>query len=158
MATDDQGATSVPVATSGTLGSFAVLDNSDPGYSEIGTGWTDGAGARGLYANSRQHAAGTGDKAQWVFDHLMAGSYEVQVTWVGGLDRASDAPFAVTNGTNMLATLPVDQRSDPTGTHGGSVCWCSMGEFQTGTGTLAVELSDNADGVVQRQRGPPGGR
>ena len=149
VATDDQSATSDPATTTGTLGLMAVLDNSDPGYTETGSGWADESASAGLYGNARVCNAGTGaNTAQWVFTGLAPGSYEVQLAWTAGTDRASNAPYTISDGAATLGTSSKNQRVAPNGVFDGTTWWQSAGTYQTATGTLSVQLTDNANGVV----------
>ena len=148
VATDDQGVVSAPATVIGTVGNASVLDNSDPGYVETGSEWSDGSSA-GLGGNSRQHGAGTGqNSAAWNFGGLAPGLYEVQVAWSAAADRATNAHYDVSDGSNTLGGATFDQQVAASGFFDGTTWWQTVGAFQTTTGALSVNLSDNANGVV----------
>ena len=128
----------------------AVVDTADPSYAEGGSdwlGWTDS----GYYGGDcRYHAAGTGQNtASWTFAALdPTKTYELLTTWEGDSSHASNAPFTVFDGTAAFKTVSVDQQSSPTGEVIDGSTWQSLGVFQSTSGTLSVQLSDDANGYV----------
>ena len=127
----------------------SIVDNGDTNYSETGT-WKSGSASLWNYLfDNRFHAAGDGSStASWSFSGLANGAYEVYVTWSGYSNRASDAPYTVLDGGATLGTIDVDQRANPSGETLGGRPWQSIGVFNNSSGTLAVRLSDDANGVV----------
>jgi hypothetical protein len=124
-----------------------IVDNGQPGYSETGTGWLDWSA--GYNGSLRYHAAGTGaDTASWQATGLPAGYYLVQATWNGSSNHASNAPYAIYDGSTLLGTVLVNQQSWPTGTTVGGVVFQNLATVQITSGTLTVVLSDNTDGYV----------
>ena len=60
--------------------SRTVIDNGDAGFEETGSDWQQGAGT--WFEDYRLHRAGEGtDTAEWQFNDLEPGSYELYVTW-----------------------------------------------------------------------------
>ena len=115
----------------------------------MGVGGSDLAGAGGFGGGARCVEAGSGDcLATWQVGQLAAGTYDVQVTWVAGADRASDAAYRIYDGDTLLATVRVDQRQGPAGAEVGGVAFQSLGQFAVSSGRLWVVLSDEADGLV----------
>jgi hypothetical protein len=124
-----------------------IVDNGQPGYAETGSGWTDWAA--GYNGGLRFHAPGTGaDTASWQTTGLAAGYYTVQATWNGSGNHASNAPYAIYDGTTLLRTVTVDQRQAPSGIALGGVVFQDLATVQITTGTLRIALADNVDGYV----------
>ena len=127
-----------------------LVDNGDADYSETGTGWgSAGTSAANYLQDTRYHLAGSGSNtANWQFNSLADGAYEVYVTWSAWSNRASDAPFTVYDGASSLGTIDVNQRVNPNGATLGGRPWQSLGVFGIDNGSLNVTLSDNANGIV----------
>jgi hypothetical protein len=114
--------------------------------------WTD----QGCDGDVHQAApAATADStATWTFTGLGPGQYyRVETTWttngaVAISNRASNAPYTISGGT---VTLPVyvNQKLAPVGVSAKNETWQELGVYQaSATGTLAVNLANNADGYV----------
>ena len=92
------------------------------------------------------------NKAAWMFSALAVGAYEVFATWVpyddAGNYRATNAPYSVRDGGAVLATVRVNQEVDPVGPTADGAVWESLGTYVIDSGTLVVELSDDADDWV----------
>ena len=127
-----------------------VIDDGDAGFSTTGD-WTFYQQKGFSYQDDGAYSwRGTGsDVATWTF-HVPAGRYQVAATWLPFVNRASNAPYQILDGAAELATVRVDQRaapddfSDPD--YGGT--WEGLGIYDVTSGTLAVRLSDDADGYV----------
>jgi subtilisin family serine protease len=125
-----------------------VVDNSDPGYSEVGT-WNNWANGPAYNGSLRWHPAGTGSNtATWQLSGLTAGTYQVQATWNAWSGHASNAPFKFFDGNTLLTTVLVDQRPTPNGPTIGGVNFQTIATVTINSGTLKVMLSDNANGDV----------
>lgn len=122
-----------------------VIDDGDAGYAEVGSGWKAYAGS-GYQLDARTHAKGTGaNKARWTFANLPPGVYQAAATWKAGTKNATNAIFKV----NGAATPAVNQRLAPDDWGYGGTNWEGLGSHTlTTTGTLTVELSDQANGDV----------
>lgn len=126
-----------------------TVDDGDTGYSESGTGWSAG-GNPGAYQNDyRVHTAGTGaNKATWSFPNVTPGKqYQVYVTWLSNANRASNAPFTVKSNGSTLLNVQVNQKNAPADELFNSALWKGLGVI-VASGTVEVELTDNADGYV----------
>jgi subtilisin family serine protease len=132
-----------PVVVSGPV----ILDNGQPGYTEVGTGW---AGWTGGYGGSyRYSAAGTGSNtATWQQAGLAAGNYQVQATWRAEPNRATNAPYRIYDGTTLLATARINQQLAPSGTTINGFVFQSLGTFAVTSGTLRVVLGNDANNYV----------
>jgi ELWxxDGT repeat protein/autotransporter-associated beta strand protein len=128
----------------------ALVDNSQYGYSETGTGWNSFTDPTAYFSNERYAAPGTGaNTAAWQSTGLAPGSYNVEIDWTAYSNRASNATYQVFDGSTLLATLQVNQQSAPAGgAVVGGVQFQSLGRFPIGSGTVKVVLSDNANGYV----------
>ena len=72
----------------------------------------------------------------------------MSATWSILSNRATDAPYTILDGSNVLATVDVNQELVPDDFSDGGADWEDLGFFNmTGT-TLVVELSDNANEYV----------
>jgi hypothetical protein len=125
-----------------------VLDNSQPGYAETGSGWTDWAA--GYNGGLRFHAPGGGaDSASWQATGLPVGYYTIQATWNASSNHASNAPYAIYDGATLVKTVVVDQRPAPSGsTTLGGVVFQDLVTVPITSGSVRVVLSDNVDGYV----------
>jgi subtilisin family serine protease len=132
-----------PVVVTGPV----IVDNSQPGYSETGTGWQNWTGGYGGTLHYHNAAAGA-DTATWQATGLAAGYYLIQATWNSDNSHADNAPYTVYDGATALQTVLVNQKPAPSGTVVGGAAFQSLATVRlTGT-TLKVVLADNADGVV----------
>ena len=126
-----------------------VLDDSETGYSETGGGWSTGGLAGANQGDYRFHRPGSGgNRTQWSFENLAAGQYQVFGTWVAHANRASNAPFTIRDGTTVEAIVRANQRHAPSDALVDGQVWESLGTYQIDNGTLTVELSDDANGIV----------
>jgi hypothetical protein len=125
-----------------------ILDDGDAGYSHS-SGWTSLTNTLSYGLDYEYHAAGNGaGSASWTFNNLPTGAYQVFAKWIPFSNRATNAPYTVLDGTTTLGTVPVNQQWFPSGEQANGVAWQSLGMFNTLTGTLAVQLHDNANGYV----------
>jgi ABC-type polysaccharide/polyol phosphate transport system ATPase subunit len=77
------------------------------------------------------------------------GRYEVRATWQPGEGHASNAPYRLFDGAGPLATVRVNQRMAPFGTHDGQATFQILGCHRVESGWLRVVLGDDADWPVQ---------
>ncbi len=128
----------------------SVVADGSAAYGESGSGWTGYSEAAAYQGHFRYHSSGDGsDAATWTFQAVDPGAkYEVLATWSAASNRADNAPFTVLDGTTPLATTLVDQKNAPTDVTIDGQGWESLGVYTATTGTLAVKLTDNADGDV----------
>ena len=120
----------------------AILDDGSPDFTRTGN-WGSVAG----YGYENDALAGNGingtETAQWTFNNLANGSYEVSTTWLRGGDRESAVTYVVRDGVGgpVLGSVVVDQTQNPNGSvHGGRPFQVLNTFTITGT-TLVVELS-----------------
>lgn len=141
--TEDPGSATPPVT---------LIDDGDPGYSETDAGtidWQSESEGQAFQSACRSNNGGNaGDKAHWVFTGLEPGWYEVLVTYPTEGNHASNAPYSVYDDAAFEATVPVDQRAQPSGAEFEGSPWESLGAFSIVSGTLRVDLGDSADGNI----------
>ena len=137
-----------------------IIDNADTGFTTT-AGWSEYTGnatISGYNVSFFSAPSGTGSEvATWTFKGLDPGDYEVATTWrERDVYRATDAPFTVFDGNIALSTVDVDMsdvsrpRADYLeGTLAGSEPFEVIFPLVNITsGTLKVELTDNADDYV----------
>ncbi|WP_406699029.1 tandem-95 repeat protein [Singulisphaera sp. Ch08] len=124
-----------------------LSDDGQSDYNQAGP-WVSYSGGYG--GTARYVAPGGGsDTASWQYTGLVPGSYEVQVTWIAGTNRASNAPYRIYDGNTLITTVRIDQRNNPAGgTTEGGVVFQSLGTVVITGNTLRVELGNDADGFV----------
>ncbi|MCC6419244.1 MAG: DUF1800 family protein [Gemmataceae bacterium] len=96
-------------------------------------------------------APGTGaEAATWTFTNLEPGQYVIAASWIGYGWGASNAPFTVLDGATPLTSAPirVNQRVDAAGFADAAANWQTLGTFTVTGSTLAVKLTDDADGYL----------
>ena len=134
-------------------------DNGDlsPVYTEGGTGWVSKtwhlAGSAAPYnGDYRQAAPGSGaNTATWTVTGLAAGDYEVFTTWSRGSGRASNTPYKVWDGAapgTLRLDVTMNQKLGPNDVWLEGRGWELLGSCTVQSGTLTVQLSDDADGKV----------
>ena len=127
-----------------------LVDNSDPGYAETGSSWLGWTGTGAYQGDERYAPAGTGtNTATWTFQNLDATKhYEVYATWTAYGNHATDAPYTVYDGSTALGTVNLNQQVAPNSTTIDDWSWQSVGVYSPASGTLTVQLSDDANGYV----------
>jgi hypothetical protein len=124
------------------FGHAEILDNTDAGFSTVGS-WGTSSYTPGYYgSNYRYASSGSGSKqATWSFS-VSAGQYEISVQWAAFQNRASNAVYLVFNNGVEIGTQIFDQQ-----VNGGQ-----FNVFDTiyvvDAGTLDVVLTDDANGYV----------
>jgi uncharacterized protein (DUF1800 family) len=95
--------------------------------------------------------AGSGaNTATWTFSNLAPGQYRVMATWPADPSQADNAPFTILDGGTVVGAAQVNQQLPPVGLADAATTWQDLGSigFAVTSGTLAVSVSDNADGTV----------
>ena len=125
-----------------------IMDNGDAGFTTTGE-WTRWTG-QGYLNDVHESKPGTGaDVARWTFTNLLPGLYRVSATWSAYTNRATNSPFEVLDGDVSHGIYAVNQRVVPTQFLDEGGWWYDLGvSHQVESGTLAVRLSDAADGRV----------
>lgn len=113
-----------------------TVDNSDPGFAQLGTPWllTSVAGQYG--PNYRYTVTGAGADVRWTASLPTAGPYEVLVWYRNANDRPDNARYTVSHSAGN-SDVVIDQRIN------GSM-WVPLGEFTFAAGPANVTLSSDA--------------
>ena len=139
-------ATATPTPTNTPTPADVIVDNTDPGFSVIGSWLTYSGPAYPYYgADFRYKGAGSGGElATFVPNLPRAGRYEVFTWWGTSPLGATDAPYTI-NHLDGATTVPVNVQ----GTAGDGGSWYSLGIFDLAAGAASsVVLSDDANGYV----------
>jgi len=118
---------------------------------ELNSFTTDGPGTWTSHsAGYSSIPVGTGDNtATWTFDDLDSASYEIFITWPAIATASTGTPVSVFDGDALEQSFSVDQTSAPSGDdpeNPGDPVWQRLGEYTVSSGTLTVEIADNAGG------------
>ena len=138
--------TTTSTTTSSTV---RILDNGQSGYTASG-GWSTRTGVgrdSDLQSAGRSSGSATAT-SRWTFSGLSAGSYRVWMTWTGGSTNASNAPLTFYNGSKLVRTVTVDQRSAASGLSSSGSNWKLVTTLTISGSQLAVVLGNNANGTV----------
>ncbi len=138
------------------------INKTGPFYSDDSSGavktgtWQTWPGQGYSNTHATAQGAGTGTttdsaSASWNFTNLAAGWYEVWITWIADPNRATNAPFIVSNGASVVGTQLVNQTASPTGYYAQGFPWSTLGIFQVTTsneqtktdGSLTVFLGNH---------------
>ncbi|HEV3081337.1 MAG TPA: fibronectin type III domain-containing protein [Gemmataceae bacterium] len=124
-----------------------IVDNGTAGYCETGA-WTTEAvlsyGGTERYATS----GGTGQNtATWQASGLAMGLYQVQATWHPYNNEATNAPYAIYDGSTLLQTVAVNQTQTAKGNSFGGVPFQTVATVNITSGTLKVVLNNTGNGT-----------
>jgi hypothetical protein len=125
-----------------------VVDDSGGGFQAAG-GWVTNANTLAYQGELRSDAAGQGaDHATWTFTDLAPGNYTVYTTWVPFQNRATNAPFTIMDGNTSRGTVLVNEQQTPADVSYGGVMWKALSTLNVTSGTLSVNLNNQANGYV----------
>jgi hypothetical protein len=133
----------IAVSTSTTtVNGPVIIANGQSGYAETGS-WTTES-VSGDYGGTDRYASSSGNgnnTATWQTSGP-AGQYSIEITWPPFSNQATNAPFAIYDGTTLLTTVYIDQTQKPVGnTYGGAV-FQKVATVTTSTTTLKVVVSN----------------
>jgi len=124
-----------------------ILDDDDPGYTSVGA-WNNW-GSAGFGGDVDYKAAGNGSAvATWELHDVPEGTYRVLATWLPYSGRATNAPYTIYDGNSALTTVEVNQVATMKDYPAHGTTWDELSIVNITSGTLRVELSDNANGYV----------
>ncbi len=134
-----------------TLAGIYLIDDGDPGYTEIGQGQGN--------LNPVDHTVNhdyrffvepdtNATLAEWTQAELPAGAYQVQVTWPTSERRSSQVVYQVLDGEKLLDEVTVNQQLPPAGEPFGGAIWHSLGVYSVMSDQLAVRLLNAVEGIV----------
>jgi N-acetyl-anhydromuramyl-L-alanine amidase AmpD len=113
----------------------ATVDNSDAGFSVVGTGWATGTSSTDKFGADYRFrpTAAVSEPAQWTATLGNTGTYAISAWWTQGANRSAAAPYIVTHSTGST-TVNKNQQS-------GGGAWQSLGSFSLDAGSNNVKLS-----------------
>ncbi|MCU0879889.1 MAG: choice-of-anchor D domain-containing protein [Pirellulaceae bacterium] len=133
-------------AQAGTTVVTQVLDDGSTGHSVSGS-WNRTTG-NGYGSDVLTAKKGTGSiTSTWSFTSLPSGTYKIWATWTKAKSNASNAPFQLYNGDELVSSTSVNQRNAPPSTIDGTD-WKYLGVVTVTGGVLKVELNNKANGNV----------
>jgi hypothetical protein len=106
------------------------------------------AGGRVHFVASQTALEGQLETSTWTFPGLAAGQYQISTTWFPHRNRASNAPYIIRDGSTTLATVRVNQELTPSDFVDAGDGWKILGTFTISSGTLTVELTNDADEYI----------
>jgi hypothetical protein len=124
------------------------IKNADA-FSITGT-WTTNttAGAFGDSHVSNTTAGSGTSTATWTLPVLSSGTYELDATWVNSSALSANATYNIYDGSTLLSSVSVNQKSAPSGVTDEGINWTSLGSF-TFSSQVKVMVSNTAtDGQV----------
>jgi hypothetical protein len=123
-----------------------IIDDGSPGHSLAGS-WTRNA-TKGYAGDIVTAPAGNGSsQSTWNFASVPNGVYQIWATWKISSVNATNAPFMLYDGTQLMGTVRKDQRQTPT-IYDGTTFWESLGTITVTGGRLVVKLTNSANGQV----------
>jgi uncharacterized protein (DUF1800 family) len=135
----------------------AIIDDASAGFTTPTGTWVRQAATPGAksFQGSKTYAdrtptPGTATAtARWAFT-VIPGTYRVMTSFHGSAHAARNAPFNVFDNTTRLTatSVRVNQRTTPSDLVDAGRGWKSLGFFTVASQTLAVELSNDANGRV----------
>jgi hypothetical protein len=123
-----------------------IIDDGSPGHSLVGS-WTRNA-TKGYGGDILTAPAGSGSvQSSWSFASIPNGVYQVWATWKISSVNATNAPFMLYDGAQLMSTVRKSQRQTPA-TSDGTTLWESLGTITVTGGRLVVKLTNSANGPV----------
>ena len=126
-----------------------IIDDSGTGFSLVGAWSTLKAGLNG---GEHYAAAGAGSlQATYSFPGLAPGQYLVYATWSSFTPPstpASNAPFTLYNGGQVVGSVLVNQQIAPSGATFSNTAFQLLGTVNLTSTLMRVTLNNNANGIV----------
>jgi len=128
-----------------------TIDNGDEGYSETGTGWTDGSFRLGAaYGGDYRFANDKAYTANWTFRDLAPGRYRVFATWNTYEKRAKEAKYEIYDDAKLLRRVARDQMLEPDDDYADNQGWNLLAVVEISSTTLTVTLDSR---ISRAERG-----
>lgn len=133
------------------LSTSRIIDDGDAGFTP--TGGFSSASGQGFQDDLSFAGPGAGaETATWTFTGVPFGTYRVSATWTNDPNRATNAPFTIFDGSTSgikIGAVRINQQTPPEYFSAGGGTWRNLGApYLITTGTLTVQLTDDADGYV----------
>lgn len=143
----NDGRTNSKIVRVNLVGPVQVADDADLRFLLVGQ-WVHHS-LIGIQQGGRYRQAGNGThQAIWTLD-VVPGLYRVSATWSESANRATNAPFTISDGTTVRSTVRINQELRPNDFRDRSAKWKDLGDpvFVDGH-TLVVRLTNDADQYV----------
>jgi hypothetical protein len=120
-----------------------IIDNGDADFTQTNFEYYTGTPAYEQDNHSWRSGSGAGE-ASWSFSNLEDGQYQVAATWYAKYNRATDAPYTITdvNGV-VLATTSVNQKIAPGDFSDSGANWDTLATINVTGGALVVTLNES---------------
>jgi len=123
-----------------------MIDDGGPGFQSSGT-WNALRSGRGR--NSLVAATGAGEaSATWTASELIPGQYRVYASWTASPMLATDTPFTLLDGTQVLATVRINQEQPPASFSASGSFWSPLSTVSVAGNQLQVKLTNAANDRV----------
>jgi ELWxxDGT repeat protein len=135
---------------SGLVGA-GLVDNGDPGFEVTAGEFLSNINPveTAFEQDYLFSAPAEGNVAQWTFDNLNDGTYEIFVTWPSHESRSKSALYRVFDADDAeVISLAVNQQVDPAGDTFGGRPWQSLGLVEVTDGVVRVTLTSDATDFV----------
>ncbi len=127
-----------------------VTNNLDPGYAEVGPGWTGNQDPAAFDGDYRLLPGGdTSSQAVHTFSDLPAGTYNVLATWPGQESRSTQVIYTVDSGAAVLGNFPFFNTVTPTSA---PIARTTSYQLTINTDTLTITGGNPSDPTVRPQR------
>ncbi|MCA9185587.1 MAG: hypothetical protein KDA99_08210 [Planctomycetales bacterium] len=123
-----------------------IIDQRDAGFRIVAGDWWEAndGGSMNAAQYLASFAAATLPVAEWTFDNLESGQYEVSATWLAAPTTGGTVGYQV----NALSPATVDQRLAPIGPTLAGVEWQPIAIASPVNGRVTVTLRPTADGEL----------
>jgi len=125
-----------------------LIDNGDPGYTEIGPDWHDHDRTAYNYELRCNNDGGELAVALWKFTGLTPRQYRVFVTWNARSKQCEDAHYDVKDDFDILGIVVKNLEIPPSGEYFEGVPWEDLGVYTITSGILRVRVSDERGKIV----------
>jgi hypothetical protein len=123
-----------------------IIDNGAVGFS-TNSAWSYYGGA-GHEGDIHYSSAGNGSKvATWTFD-VNPGVYRVSGTWLPHANRATDAPYTILDGSQVVGQIDINQEQLTSDVVDAGTSWQDLGQFNILSDSLVVQLTNQANQYV----------
>ena len=123
---------------------IAVLDNNESGFTHSGFRYQNNGQVSAAYGGDNHNMQGGSGSANWTFDNLEDGEYQVAATWAHKYNNkynTLDAPYSVANASGtVLASATVDQSNAPSEFTYDGYGWDTIGTVNVTGGSIVVTL------------------
>jgi hypothetical protein len=124
-----------------------IIEDGNAGNSLVGS-WRRVTG-KGYANDIRLASKGNGSTySTWTFTSLPSAQYQVWATWKISSVNATNAPFALYDGSAARLTARVNQRLTPPDLSADGALWKLLGTVTINSGKLVVKLTNSANGQV----------